>query len=213
MEPPTMRVWLDDVERHLEGETVGEVLSAAAQTVEPDGRVITDVVVDGEPWEGDRLTSPDHLGRDADEVHLVTADLLGLLGQTIEQTRDVLNELESMQEDAAAAIQRDETARAMALLGDITNLWMSVQQATSHVAEGVSEPLAEMRTAEGPARETIERFGEHLRTLVSAIESGDASALADVLLFDLTDTAGQWRGLLDVLEARVEERRRERSGP
>lgn len=212
MELSVMRVWLDDVERPIDGETVGDVLSAAAQAVEPDGRVITNVAVDGEAWEGDQLASPEHLGRSADEIRLVTADLLGLLGQTVSQTRDVLVELERMQEDAAAAIQQDETARAMTLLGEITNLWMSVQQATSHVAEGVEAELARLETSDGTARELIERFGEHLRTLVSTIESGDASGLADVLLFDLTETASRWRGLLDVLEDRVQARRAEQSG-
>lgn len=206
-----MRVLVDDNPCDVAATSVGEAIAVGAAIAENRGRLIVEVVVDGEAWSGERLGSDDGAG--ADEVRLTTADPIELVAQTFEDASTALMQADRLQQSAADLVRGDDLPAAMAQLGEAVEIWRSVQQAVVMGTELAGIDLEHGRISQAAAAcagssfsEIIETLNSQLRGVRDALTARDTAALSDSLLYELPAVVQQWRALLDDLTHQVQAR-------
>lgn len=192
-----MRVYLDEAACDVQADSVAAAVNAAAALARRRGRTIVDIIVDGRPWNVDRIDTPEAgVKGKAKEVRLASADPRDLVCQAFSDAAGALTEVDHLQQTAAELLQGDRAAEAMERLGRAIDLWGSVHQAVTMGATMIDLDLE-------PQRPVIEQLTTNLRSLRGALEQRDTVALADTLLYDLPDVINQWRALLHTLRERV----------
>jgi hypothetical protein len=200
-----MRVVLDEKPFETAASNVGEAITAAAESIEDDGRVIVDVIVDGEKWNEQQLGSPDRCGETASEVKLGSANLRELVAQTLHDASEALVVADQMQREAAEDLQADRHSEAMQQLGEALNTWISVQDAVMKSAQALQLDLETIAVEGGTVDESIARLNEQLRSLRTMLQSNDTVALADTLMYELPDVVAQWRETLASIREHVQQ--------
>lgn len=195
-----MRVLIDDHDSGIDVRTVGEAIAAGATLVEPRGRLIVEVVVDGDRWPDDRLASPQWVGRAADEVSLVSADLVALVRETFGDAAQSLLQAAALQTEAAELIQTDQIEPAMERLASALTIWSAVHQAVEIGVHAAGLDLDRVKVGDRDAASIIGELQERLGVVRSALQQGDPIELADTLLYDLPDVVSRWRELLQELQ-------------
>lgn len=200
-----MRVFLDDKPCDIQADNVGEAIAQCAAMAEDDGRYVVEVVVDGDQWNNEKLDSSESRAVVADELRLSTAEPAALVGQTFADAASALNDARTMQDDAAALLQRDDQPAAMTQLGEAFTIWMSVQQAVVQGSQLVNLDLDQHSVDGRPVQEIIGELNERLQSLRDQLESNDTVGVADTLLYEMPDVIHQWRAMLEELQQIVQE--------
>lgn len=202
-----MRVLLDEIECNTNAASVAQAVAVGATLAEQQGRLIVEIVVDGESWTEERLNR-DSTTQVADEVRLTSADPKELVCQTFEEAAEALLDADRLQQSAAELMQADQIAQGMNQLNEAFSIWLSVQQAvvmgTQVAGIDFEQSLANSPAAAGQSiNAIIEHLNQQLRAVRDALENRDTIALADLLLYDLPDVVLQWRALLQDLQRDV----------
>ncbi len=201
-----MRVLLDDRPCEMDAGSVRDALAEAASRAEAAGRVIVEVVVDGERWGESELGSAERCASAAAEVHLVSADRVELVARTLGEAAGVLGEIDERQRTAAEALQVGDTAEGMASLGEALELWLLVQRSIDMSLQTVGIGLDEVRHDGEPIAASVRSLEDQLRGVRDALSRRDSVALADALLYELPDVIEHWRGVVDSIRRQVEAR-------
>lgn len=198
-----MQLWIDDQPCDTAVQTIGEAIATGATVAEDGGRVIIEVVVDGDRWTDRELGDLDVCGGTATEVRLTSADMRVLVRETLGQCAVALEEAASLEAKAAEAIQADRTADAMADLGTAVELWLSVQAAVGKGCTMVGIDLGAVEVDGVAASACISALTDQLHMLRDALEVSDPIGLSDTLLYEMPDVHRRWQGMLDRLETLV----------
>lgn len=216
-----MRVLLDDSLCQMEVDNVGQAIAAAAVLAEERGRMIVEVMVDGEHWTEVQLNESATHSRTAHEIRLTSADPDDLVCAAFRDASRALTDANTMQQKAAELLQAGEIAQAMEPLQDAISIWLSVQQAllmglelTSLEIEGASsEPEFPLPTdSDSPSpffKAMIDELNGRLRQMHDALAAQDTVALADTLLYELPAVVTRWQDLLDDLQEQIQSRSKE----
>jgi len=199
-----MRVLIDDRPCDVTGDSVRDALTEAASRAESTGRVIVEVVVDGERWGESELGSPERCAGTADLVHLISADRRELVCRTLGEASDVLSEIDELQRSAAEAVQVGDTADGMTRLAEALELWLLVQRSISMSLQTMDLDLDAVRHDGEPVGDSVNALEGQLRGVRDALTSQDSVALADTLLYELPDVIEHWRGILGSVQRQVQ---------
>ena len=198
-----MRVFLDQQPCDIEAETVADAIAGAADRARAQGRVVTDVTVDGCSWSEENIASARQRQIVAEEVCLSTAEPAQLVGETFDDAIVALDQANAAQQEAADLLESGRQNEAMEKLTEALTVWQNVQQA---VALG-TELLELHLDAEGetPARKAIDRLNEQLKLVRAAISGNDPVGLTDSLRYDMPEVTRLWRELLEDLRLSIGE--------
>ena len=108
-----MQVLLDENVCDVAAATVEEAITACADLVEAQGRMIVDVQVDGTRWSEEQLESPQRQSTTAQVVELTSADPAQLVLQTFEDAAEALTNADELQHEAAELLQSDQRTICM----------------------------------------------------------------------------------------------------
>lgn len=201
-----MRILLDQHETNLKADTVGVALREAATLAERAGRMIVEIEVDGIAWCEEDLASPEHAGRCADEVRLVTAHPAELLRDTLVHATEAVLNADEIQRNAAKLLQSDRGTEGFHKLLEALAIWGSVQTA---VSRGLTLGVV---SREDLGREGIDLDGAiqaldtRLRALREAMKTDDPTAVSDCLLYEFPATAKRFAQVLASMAAAVSKR-------
>lgn len=201
-----MRVFLDDQPCEVAGDTVVAAVAEAAELARATGRMIVEVIVDGQIWTSQQFDSPDHSECTASEVRLLSALPAELVRQTLVDAAGALNEAAALQQQAAELLQQDHVPQAMQRLQRAMAIWGSVQQALTMGASVASIDLN--KTAPGmecSINQMIASLNDQLRMMRDELQRQDTVALADTLLYDFPPVIRRWQDLLTGLPVRLTE--------
>jgi hypothetical protein len=126
-------------------------------------------------------------------IEMSSADPVALARAALLDGADRLEEIATVQADAAGFLQTGETERAMGLLMRSREAWGGVVQTielicqTDLLATGAPPMLGGL-----PLHEAHTRLKACLRSVIEALTAQDHAALADVLAYDLGDLAREW---------------------
>jgi hypothetical protein len=200
-----MRVLIDDRPCDVTGDSVGAALAEAASRAEASGRVIVEVVVDGERWGETELSSPERSQAAADEVQLVSADRGELVCRTLGEAADVLGEIDDLQRHSAESLQVGEVSDGMTRLGEALELWLLVQRSIDMSLQTMGIDLETVKHDGERIAASVNGLEQQLRGVRDALSRHDSVALADTLLFELPEVIEHWRGVLGSVQRHVQE--------
>lgn len=202
-----MQILLDEKPCELDAlapESVGEAVAAGSDVARKHGRLIVEVVVDGQVWSAEQLDNDELIQSGADEVRMISAKPGDLASSVFADAGAVLDGVEQHQTRAAEMIQAGQTDEGLREFNEALTLWVSVQQAVEQASELIS---IDLDTAEfgdgGSATEVLASLQQQLENIREQLRNQDLLGVADSLLYDLPAVLGQWRELLDHLSAEV----------
>ncbi len=200
-----MQVLLDDGLLMGIFSDVAAALEAGRVKAEEQGRVIIDVILDGE------VVSEEDLSRmcvgesqaTPETVQLNTADPIELTRTVLEQAEEALGQAVQLQAKVGEMLQSGEVSDAMGYLTAPMELWGQVYQAVVQCALLLGVDLAEVKAGGEPADQIVGGLAEQLRQVRDALVSEDQVALADEFSYELADTADRWETLIQVMREHV----------
>lgn len=198
-----MQILIDGTPCDAAAETVAGAIEAGVEHAERDGRRIIEVYVDGQLLSDVQLAEPDRLTAIAREVRLISAHPQAMVRETLLQARDLLEEIDANQQQAAELIQSDQVPAAMAKIMEAIELWQLVQEATLKGSQFGSIDLDQVSVDDESCRAIVAALGEHLKRMVEQLRTRDSIALADTLMYEMPEVVGRWRSLLQQLAAEV----------
>lgn len=197
-------VRIDDIPCDVGGDTLGDVLGAAGKRLGPAGRVIVEVVIDGESLVGESLATRQGESAAGMVIELTSADPKELALGLLEQVRRRLDEAATLQTDAAACLQRDDEADAMKQLGEAVVIWQQTQQAVQQSAAMMNVPLSELAGGDATFEELTRSLIEQLQSLRDGLTARDTVAVADTLAYEWPATTQRWRGVVERLMEKID---------
>ena len=126
-------------------------------------------------------------------IEMLSADPIALARAALLEAADRLEEIATVQADAAGFLQTGETERAMGLLMRSRETWGGVVQTIELISQtDLLSTGAPPMLGGVPLREAHTRLNGCLRSVIEALTAQDHAALADVLAYDLRDLAREW---------------------
>lgn len=209
-----MRVIFDNAELLNDATTLEQGLRAGTQRAEELGRLIVDVIADGEPLPGELLDDPaSHVGSFA-ELRITSAEPAAFVRVTLMEAADALEQARAGQLLAADHIDQGRAPEAFQALGVALGVWDAVRDLVQRVSQllgvdltGASVVVNGEQTRVDESVASLSRQLEEVRRCVAA---EDLAGLADALRYDLSEEAGRWRSLLTGLAEAVRNSQGER---
>lgn len=199
-----MRILLDGHPlENITAESVKEAIDVAANVTRESGRMIVEVIVDGQKWNDEQIQVELEGSSIADEVRFNSADTRQLVSSAFQDSIDALAEADNYQRAAAELIQADKTPEAMEKLNDALLIWQSVQKAVMIGVEIADLDITDDNDLETSITGAIERLNQQLTTVKEGLKTDDPIGISDTLLYDLPEVVQEWRSLLHELSERV----------
>jgi len=190
-----MRVTMDGQTISEDAAGIAQALELARQKADELGRLVIEVLADGQPAADllDRLPQ-DPAG--VAELGVTTADKSLFLRETLFDARDALERTRQDQRQAAALIDAGELAQALGSLRTIVEGWQLVRSVLDQSATLCGLGLHQLRAADTTGDEVVKALATDLLALRDAVAREDWSALSDVLACDLDARAEQWLAMI-----------------
>ena len=190
-----MRVTMDGQTISEDAAGIAQALELARQKADELGRLVIEVLADGQPAADllDRLPQ-DPAG--VAELGVTTADKSLFLRETLFDARDALERTRQDQRQAAALIDAGELAQALGSLRTIVEGWQLVRSVLDQSATLCGLGLHQLRAADTTGDEVVNALATDLLALRDAVAREDWSALSDVLACDLDARAEQWLAMI-----------------
>ncbi|MCC7144918.1 MAG: hypothetical protein IT443_00580 [Phycisphaeraceae bacterium] len=176
-----------------------ELLQHAGDRLAAQGRMVVEITINGQVLEAEEIDERRPQGVEGLEIRLLSADPQELITLMLQQARDELAEAGELQNEAAAMLQRDETAGAMVKIGAAIRVWQQVPQVLMQVVRFAEVDLDDLLVDEIPATQLIQGLLLQLQQLRQAIMGSDTVALADALAYEWPQTVERWDQLMVVL--------------
>ncbi|XAL99982.1 hypothetical protein OT109_01080 [Phycisphaeraceae bacterium D3-23] len=199
-----MAVRIDDEPVALEANSLRSLLAAAREHLAPAGRMVVQVQVDGEMVVDDALDSDTPADFTTTDVQVYSAKPAELAVGALEQARAMIDTARQQQEDAAALLQKDQTAEALAQVGESIQGWIQAQQAVTAVAQLLGLDLTAVTVDGDTVAARTQELLTRLVELKGLIEANDHVALADALAYEWPETTQRWDAALGALVEHIE---------
>jgi len=194
-----MPIFLDDQPLDAPGPTLGDALTQAQANLADAGRIVVEVVVDGETLAGQPLDA--RLGEDvsAAEVRLVSALPAELATEALAGVRAQLGEARLLQAEAADLLQRDRVSDGLEKVTEAINAWLNTQQAVLQSATVLGVDLDTFEVAGHELTDSVHELVGQLKELRDMITAGDMVGLADTLAYEWPGITDRWDAFLGAL--------------
>lgn len=201
-----MDIHIDDNQVTVEGDSLGEVILTAQQKIEDKSRLVVEVIVNDEVLSRDQLTAMHDQSVSTEKIRLITAKPYELALTALNDTQVNLEELKAVQSRVAEQLQSDQAGDALNDMQIVLHTWQNAQLAVNHASELMEVKLEELETASGSAVSIINDLADKLNAMHEYLEDKNFVALADLLGYELNDTAQQWIDMIDSLCETITER-------
>ena len=201
-----MQLTLDQQPVEVEANQLGQMLAAMQSHVQEQGRIIIEVIVDGESIVGDEIQKRQNQTVEGKSIALISAKPDELAIQTLTEVEARLAQTLEIQQQASQWLQENRELEALQHVSTIIETWLNVQQAVLQCCQLANIDFNELRADDFNSQELTERLLGQLQELKTLIETNDSSALADVLAFEWPDTVKHWRSLIEQLIHTVRQR-------
>lgn len=204
-----MAVYIDEQRVELAGDHLAEVLTAAAAHVEPRGRLIVEVAVDGQALVGEQLDQQGGMAVGGREVRLRSVEPGELVVTALNDSREALAQARELQMEAAEMLQQDDAEAAMRKVAGAVALWQQVQAAVVQSLRLTGVRLDELDVDGQSSQALIEQLLDQLRQVRQLLNDDDTIGLADALAYEWPAALERWDRMIEVLIDRI----RDAQGP
>jgi len=191
-----MRVLLDDRPIDVEPPTVARALEVGRDAATANGRIVIEVLGDGQSVGTDIIETPPTDTAGFTELKLVTADPAAFVSVTLSDAEPLLDDAAAAQKEAADEVLAGRREPAFEPLQRALMSWGVVRDVVEKSASLLGMDLGSVAVGEATASEAVDRLAGTRSELKRALTEEDDSALADVLAYDLPEQIETWRALL-----------------
>ncbi len=199
-----MKATLDGQDLTIDRPSLAAALEAGAAQARGRGRIVIEVLVDGQVLEGDELDHASDEPLTSTHVEMMTADPASLVRITLFDAADAMDSSKEEHASCAELIHRGDTSEAMGALAQVLATWQAVRDAIIQGGEAVGRPLKSF-AGEGVLDERTEELSRQLDALKRAVADDDLVAVADLLEEDLSVEAGLWADTLRIIAEAMKE--------
>lgn len=197
---------LDGVPLNITQPDLGEALRAAAALAERNGRIIVDVIADGQALDEKALARAERSKAEVQELRLASADPRELVRTSLLDAEDALEQARTDQCIAAEMIHGGQVDEARESLASMLKTWQAVRDVLARGSAVLRVDLDRVDLAKASAGavggrvsdQTHQLFAQ-LDDLKSALAREDWSAVADTLGADMDDLVESWQAMLRTL--------------
>lgn len=199
-----MRAYLDDAPLQCERDTLRAAFDAALARAHEAGRLVVDVLADGEPIAHDTLRDPPDHPTDA-EIRFITADASEMVVRVLKEASDAARQVGVEQAEVATHLHAGRRDEARESLERVVLIWQAITQAVARAGELLGIPLAHEDLGNGATLEdALQALKVDLQAVIDALSSEDWTGLADAVEYDLATHSQRWEELLMSAAQRVE---------
>lgn len=193
-----MHIWIDDTQ--LSDTTdINEALDNARLHAESAGRLIIDILVDGQPAPDELYgETPETLGP-IQELRFTTADTQSMVNESIETAIDSIELLKADQVQGAQQIRSGELGDAMDTLRAILEGWQAMRDMVDQITQITDLDIQSVQVGSEQGSEIVQSLSTALSEVRETLQSEDWSSLGDVIEYDLEELATKWSALLSAL--------------
>jgi len=189
-----------------EGRTLGQVVDQAKALVAGSGRMIVGIECDGRTLGPDEVQQVFSGPADAySQVNFQTSVPTQLARDALGTVVGLLDRIETLTSSAAEALNQSQVKNAMEHMGELCTSWNSVYQGVYNTLKLLDIDPAGIELTTGTAAAAMNRLLERLQEVKSSLENQDYTQLADILSYELSPLANDWRGIVDALLATLDE--------
>ncbi|MGP1272429.1 MAG: hypothetical protein ACTS22_03775 [Phycisphaerales bacterium] len=195
-----MQVLLDGREIGADQPTLAAAVEAGRLQAEASGRVITEVIVNGEAVQGELLNDPARFQAEGAEIRLTSSDPVELVSSSLLQAADALASTRTAHARLAEQIQVGLETGTLEALSETLSTWQAAQDV---LLQGWAllgrDPMA-LRPPEESGAPSVEAMVEalvgELKSIKRALQDGDMAAIADSIGYELEPMTERWASLL-----------------
>lgn len=195
-----MTVYLDDQPVALAGDNLADLLASATAQLQPAGRMVVEVQLNGQTLTGDSLTqqATAPLTGDAD-LRLYSAEPGKLARSVLEEVRAELLAQQTVIERAADLLQQDKPAEAFTLVNAVNEVWLATMRAVEQASPMLGVDLMTLQVAGEPFTKCTKDLLTSLQQFRQQLTDQDTAALADSLGYEWPRLIEQWDAVLGTL--------------
>lgn len=193
-----MQIWIDNTQLN-DATDINEALDNARLHAESAGRLIIDILVDGQPAPDELYgETPETLGP-IQELRFTTADTQSMVNESIETAIDSIELLKADQVQGAQQIRSGELGDAMESLRAILEGWQAIRDMVDQVTQITDLDIQSVQVGNEQGSEIVQSLSTALSEVRETLQSEDWSSLGDVIEYDLEELATKWSALLSAL--------------
>lgn len=193
-----MHIWIDNTQLN-DAPDINEALENARLHAESAGRLIIDILVDGQPAPDELYgETPETLGP-IQELRFTTADTQSMVNESIETAIDSIELLKADQVQGAQQIRSGELGDAMESLRAILEGWQAIRDMVDQITQITNLDIQSVQVGNEQGSEIVQSLSTALAEVRETLQSEDWSSLGDVIEYDLEELATKWSALLSAL--------------
>ncbi len=199
-----MRLWIDSIELEASS-SISDALDTAREHSEQSGRLIIDILADGQPIDDALLENPPSDTAGIGELRLTTTDPVAFLTETLHSARETITLVREDQGTAADHLRTGQLEPAVESLTAVLTGWQAVRDVVGQSAALAEIDLGAITFAGTTADACIAKLGQTLGEIRTNLTSQDWSSLGDTIEYDLDEQAQQWDEMLLAMAQRVKQ--------
>ncbi|MDP1661580.1 MAG: hypothetical protein Q8L55_06650 [Phycisphaerales bacterium] len=202
-----MRAFLDGRSIDVPDGSVATAIATARAAAGASGRIVVDILVDGERLDDEALDAPSTLPAGDIELKCISADPRQLVAESFTDVANALANARPVQREAAEALQTGKLDAAFESLTGVLEVWDAVHRVTDQGPALLGVPLAALAAGSSGERQGVQAelalLSDTLQQVKDAVATQDWSTLADLLSHELDGAADRWSKLLLALAQRA----------
>lgn len=200
-----MRVWIDNTELQASS-SLSDALDQAREHSEHTGRLIIDIIADGQPIDDDMLENPPTDEAGISELRLTTTDPVAFLTETLQSAREAIMLVREDQGSAADHLRTGNLNPAVESLSAVLTGWQAVRDVVGQSAALADIDLSTLAFQNTTADACIAKLGETLSEVRDNLTRQDWSSLGDTIEYDLDEQAQRWDSMLEAMAQLIKQR-------
>ncbi|MDP9172998.1 MAG: hypothetical protein M3O30_03925 [Planctomycetota bacterium] len=179
--------------------TVGQVLAH----LKKENRLVVHVLIDGLEPDLKQLPEVRRSPLSGHTVFIETTDPREMAMEILNDVQAQLEEADRLKNEAADLLQKNQNVKAMERLAGCFTTWHNAQQSFTGTAQLMNIDLAKVVVGTRPLTELLADFTEQLKQIKLSLENRDFVTLSDLLIYETTQTTGQWSEALRTLRGAI----------
>jgi len=193
-----MQIWIDNTQLS-DAPDLNAALEQARVHAETGGRLIVDILVDGQPAP-DELFDDEPEGLDEiNELRFTTADTNELIIETAQTAIESVELLKADLEAGAQQIRAGDLQDSMETMRSILDGWQAMRDIVDQITQITSIDIQSIKVGEEMGSEIIDSLSKSLSEVRETLQNEDWSSLGDVIEYDLNELAVKWSAMLSAL--------------
>lgn len=181
-------------------QTLGQVLAH----VQKDQRLITQLLIDGQPPELDELPRLRLAPLNGKTIYIETTPPGQMAIEVLDEVEQQLDQADEDCRRITGLLAAGQSAAALQRLGGCFRAWQNAQESIVKVAQLLRIDLQAMHLEGRSVMTILHDFAEQLRLIKSALENRDFVSLSDTLNYETSQTVANWRAVICMMRNRAE---------